>query len=125
MTWKEFFRPSKSKVILFVIIFVLGFLNYKIATSFCSCDMGVFGIEQPAQVRSFQIPGQCCPVSNPNLVEWFLLIQSYVFFPTKYAIGFSNIIVSTIVNMLVLIPYWYLVSCLIGSLFGNKAKRQF
>ena len=117
MKVKEFFRLTKGKVILFILISVLGNLPH----------MGYYH----KIVMCFAPP--CYPLKIPNLIfypfyifsnnnSWLmgnlLVYITHVFNPPFLDIRYSFIYLGIIIAILF---YWYLLSCLIIFIF-NKIR---
>jgi len=94
MDWKEFFRPTKWKIFLAIIIFLVMPGPY-----FGLCPSAI---------------GAGCQIVNPFFGVWFLLEARYVNNPS------ALLIIILIAVMLFIIDYT--LSCLIVKVFFKKRK---
>lgn len=94
MDWKEFFRPTLSKIFVFLVIFV-------VFVPFIPYDTGI---------RCFREP---CPSGTTGSVLMYLLFSHnlYIYASIKY----YNLIIGLIAS--------YLVSCVAVSIFSKIKKK--
>jgi hypothetical protein len=99
MSWKEFFRPSKQKFVLFVVVSLIFYSGYMILF--------------PNPIQYFL---------NPAV--WFgdLIFPYY-----PYALIKSNsvsILTLIVLSIILMLLYWYVVSCIIFWIYHKWKKKQ-
>lgn len=107
MGWKEFFKPDKFKIIIFIILFTIGIivgLTY-LSKSFCKCT-----------------DNTCSNCPKTSMLEWIVwliaLWPGTLFFTNLgYFWGYGKLLI-----LPALVIYYYLLSCIIISLI-NKFKK--
>jgi hypothetical protein len=108
MKWKEFFKPTKGKIItvfaIFLILYALNFFYpYIILSSF---------------YRILTL-GKIEVLGNFYIVLNYIVNPSY---PAFQYVSINNFIID-LVNLPLLLLYWYLLSCLIFWIY-DKVKRK-
>jgi hypothetical protein len=104
MNWKEFLKPNWEKI---VIIISLGISYFVIGTFYFSNCLGV-----SSSLAKF-VPPDYCKFLSPFVV--FLGLPVII-----RAIGLESF--QMILSLILLIVYWYFLSCLIIWIY-NKAKK--
>jgi len=110
MDWKEFFKPTKGKIILFIVILILGVFSdgFKIA---------VFGRPLTSTEKLINaIPKFTSPGINA-------LMRDDGFFIGYKPYGTFGMVLEGMVHVFVDLVYWYLLSCLLVFLFRKIKKR--
>jgi phosphatidylserine synthase len=97
MNWKKFLKPDWRKIVIFVILFVIGFITFLISSS--------FGVR----------------VIPDSATEVLIAIFLPTIFITQF-LGSSNIGFILILTMV----YWYILSCLIVWIYDRfrKVKKK-
>lgn len=96
MKWKTFFRPTISKIILFLIL--MGGLNYLIISTTYILDARIL----------VGLPLGFWPIGS------FMMWQGA---PTPPTVEFSWI------NFIIDIAFWYLISCVVVALYHEIRKK--
>jgi hypothetical protein len=84
MDWKEFFRPTKAKIILFVILYLLLASFIWMMGSAC-CEMLVKCVDKPGHAVPSYFPGaMCCAVcatQSELILGYVIMILTYYALP--------------------------------------------
>jgi len=114
MDWKEFVRPNKWKIIIvsiFILTWVLGFFQFPYFTEYEI--VGDVGFNRP----SILITGPIYPL----IAIWELFENSI---DTKAELGPTGALLMLVLTFIVLLIYYYILSCLLVFIYG-KLKQKF
>ena len=93
MDWREFLKPTRWKIFLFIVLVVLAFAVYIFSSMSLALDISYHG---PA----------CCD-GGPSCSFVYPWLPSYIFVPLSLLYYDCTIILPFLINL----PYLYLVSC--------------
>ena len=134
MQWKNFFKPTKGKIILFIILIVLGVSDWFNILNVCESPLPIGGcVDYPFKHHPDVIPGLYPPLifdegcvqphqkitgpigweCRPN--TWKLMMERGTFCEANCNVNFLSWVYTVI--------YWYLLSCIIISIYSKLRKK--
>jgi len=120
MKWKEFFKPSLSKIIIILLLIVLTYFFGIIQTKF---EIGGKPVGPNPFLLPFAFGLECSRVVSPLQYPWYctngIQVDGDLNNPPGIRFFLKNYPLQIISNVI----YWYLLSCLLVWIF-NKFKRK-
>ncbi|NIQ17806.1 MAG: hypothetical protein GTN43_03280 [Candidatus Aenigmarchaeota archaeon] len=101
MDWKEFFKPTKGKIVLFILIYLFAPLPYFVANPGCLMEIGAV-CEPYWMFMPFVLIGLAFTSSGPSFSPLFI---------TEF---WSSLIMNLVIA--------YILSCIILSLYIKRKK---
>ena len=106
MDWKEFFRPTKYKIVFVIIVFVLSlFFGFRHIPS--NCEPGMIGCSTSGSLESNKIIFPLSYTIAPMFFERSPILAPILTFGVIYMLG---------------IIYWYLLSCITFTIVDKFKK---
>jgi hypothetical protein len=128
MNLKEFFKPTKNKIILFIIIAIIGeFLLLPVFVNMGSL-CALHPNNDPCKQYYYPMWESCGHCGLPTTIDNIKTIAIYSFYPLANVgriIAYFLPLFGLILNQALAITYWYLLSCVLIFIYNkifNKDK---